>query len=90
LARGRAQRDTALGAIGRTYGKSPAQVALRWLLDQDGVAAIPKATSRAHLAANLAVFDFALSAADRIAIDALHDGYRVVDPAGWAPDWDPE
>ena len=90
LARGRAQRDMALSAIGRTYGKSPAQVALRWLLDQDGVAAIPKASGRAHLAANLAVCDFALSAADRAAIDALRDGYRVVDPAGWAPDWDPE
>jgi len=90
LARGRVQRDAALTAIGRTYGKSPAQVALRWLLDQDGVAAIPKASSRAHLAANLAVFDFTLSATDRAAIDALRDGYRVVDPAGWAPDWDPE
>ncbi|HKW55250.1 MAG TPA: aldo/keto reductase, partial [Stellaceae bacterium] len=58
LARGRVQRDAALTAIGHVYGKSPAQAALRWLLDQDGVAAIPKATSRAHLAANLAVFDF--------------------------------
>ena len=89
LARGRVQRDAALTAIGRKYGKSPTQVALRWLLDQDGVAAIPKAASRAHLAANLAVFDFALGAADRAQIDALRAGYRVVDPAGWAPDWDP-
>ena len=90
LARGRVQRDRVLTAIGRTYNKSPPQVALRWLLDQDGVAAIPKAASRAHLAANLAVFDFALSAADRARIDAQRDGHRVVDPAGWAPDWDPE
>jgi 2,5-diketo-D-gluconate reductase B len=89
LARGRVQRDPVLTAIGRNYDKSPAQVALRWLLDQDAVA-IPKASRRAHLAANLAVFDFALSAGDRAAIDALRDGYRVVDPAGWAPDWDPE
>ena len=90
LARGRVLRDPVLSAIGRNYDKSPAQVALRWLLDQDGVAAIPKAASRTHLAANLAVFDFALSAADRARIDALRDGYRVVDPAGWAPDWDRE
>jgi 2,5-diketo-D-gluconate reductase B len=89
LARGRVQRDPVLTRIGATYGKSPAQVALRWLLDQEGVVAIPKAASRAHLAANLAVFDFALSASDRAQIDALRDGYRVVDPAGWAPDWDP-
>src|SRR5258707_560541 len=80
LARGRVQRDPALAAIARNYGKAPAQVALRWLLDQDGVAAIPKAASRAHLAANLAVFDFTLSGEDRAAIDALHDDYRVVDP----------
>jgi 2,5-diketo-D-gluconate reductase B len=90
LARGRVQRDPVLAAIGRSYDKSPAQVALRWLIDQDGVAAIPKAASRAHLAANLAIFDFALSTVDRAAIDALRDGYRVVDPAGWAPDWDAE
>ena len=90
LARGRAQRDAVLTAIGRSYGKSAAQVALRWLLDQDGVVAIPKASSRAHLAANIAIFDFTLSAADRAQIDRLRDGYRVVDPAGWAPDWDPE
>jgi 2,5-diketo-D-gluconate reductase B len=90
LARGRVQRDPVLTKIGALYGKSATQVALRWLLDQDGVVAIPKASSRAHLAANIAVFDFALSAADRAAIDALRDGYRVVDPAGWAPDWDPE
>lgn len=89
LARGRVQRDPALAAIGRKYGKAPAQVALRWLLDQDGVAAIPKAAGRAHLAANLDIFDFTLSAEDRAAIDALRDAYRVVDPTGWAPDWDP-
>lgn len=90
LARGRVQRDPALAAIARKYGKSPAQVALRWLLDQDGVVAIPKAASRAHLAANIEIFDFTLGAEDRAAIDALRDDYRVVDPAGWAPDWDPE
>src|SRR6266851_4181663 len=89
LARGRVQRDPALAAIARKYGKSAAQVALRWLLDQDVVAAIPKAASRAHLAANLDIFDFTLSADDRAAIDALGGIHRVVDPVGWAPDWDP-
>lgn len=51
--------DTAQG-----YGKSPAQVALRWLLQQENVAAIPKATSREHLEANLDVFDFELTPAE--------------------------
>lgn len=87
LGRGRVDRDPTIAAIGRKYGKSPSQVALRWLLDQDGVAAIPKAASRAHAAANLDIFDFALTTEDRAAIDALRGATRVVDP-GWAPHWD--
>jgi diketogulonate reductase-like aldo/keto reductase len=47
--------------IGKHYDKSPAQVALRWLVQQESVVAIPKASSREHLKANLDVFDFALS-----------------------------
>jgi len=61
LARGGVLDDPALVTIGNRYGKSPAQVALRWLVQQDGVAAIPKATGRDHLEANLAVFDFELT-----------------------------
>ena len=61
LARGGVLSDPAIVQIGNRYDKSPAQVALRWLLQQDGVAAIPKATSRDHLEANLAVFDFELT-----------------------------
>ena len=44
LAQGRWPTIAALKAIGRKHGASPAQVALKWLLDQDGVAAIPKAS----------------------------------------------
>lgn len=61
LARGGVLDDPALVTIGNRYDKSPAQVALRWLVQQEGVAAIPKASSREHLEANLAVFDFELS-----------------------------
>jgi len=61
LARGGVLDDPALVTIGNRYDRSPAQVALRWLVQQDGVAAIPKATSREHLAANMAVFDFELT-----------------------------
>lgn len=53
--------DDRLAAIGTRYGKTASQVALRWLVQQEMVAAIPKATSREHLAANLAVFDFSLT-----------------------------
>jgi 2,5-diketo-D-gluconate reductase B len=88
LARGQVQRDATLVKIGRKYGKSPTQVALRWLLDQPNVAAIPKAASRAHAAANIDIFDFNLAPEDRVVIDALRGNHRVVDP-GWGPDWDP-
>ena len=89
LARGSVARDRTLAAIAHKYGKSPAQVALRWLLDQEGVAAIPKASSRAHLAANLDIFDVTLASEDRAAIDALGGARRLVDPGGWSPRWDP-
>lgn len=88
LARGRVFADQTLAAIARKYAKSPAQVTLRWLLDQENVAAIPKASSRAHAASNLKIFDFTLTAEDRAAIDGLRGGHRIVDP-GWGPHWDP-
>ena len=88
LGRGEVQRNRDLAAIGGKYGKSAAQVALRWLIDQKNVAAIPKAVSGAHAAANIDIFDFALSAEDRAAIDAMRGNRRLVDP-GWGPDWDP-
>ena len=71
VARGRAAGDRALAAIGRKYGKSAAQVSLRWLVEQDGVSVIPKASSRLHLAENMAIFDFALAPEDRAAVAAM-------------------
>jgi diketogulonate reductase-like aldo/keto reductase len=50
-----------LAAIGEPYDKSAVQVALRWLTRRTNVVAIPKATSREHLAANLAALEFELS-----------------------------
>ncbi len=91
LAKGRAARDPTLAAIGGKYGKTASQVALRWLIEQDGVAAIPKASNRAHMIENLAALDFALSSEDQAAIDRLGapEG-RVNDVSGWSPAWDKE
>ncbi len=61
MARGGVLNDTTLKEIGEVYGKTPAQVALRWLIQQEKVAAIPKAASEEHLESNLDVFDFELS-----------------------------
>ena len=89
VARGRVFRDKTLAAIGAKYGKSAGQVALRWLLDQDKVSAIPKAGRREHAAANIDIFDFHLAPADRAAIDKLAGkADRMVEWAGYTPRWD--
>lgn len=63
-----------LRRIGDGYGKSEAQVALRWLIQQDNVAAIPKAATRAHRRENFDVFDFELSDEEMNRIGDLHRG----------------
>jgi len=88
VARGHVFKDKTLSAIGKKYGKSAGQVALRWLIEQENVAAVPKAAQRAHAAANIEIFDFALTAEDRAAIDALAQGDRLVEWGGYSPDWD--
>lgn len=64
LARGAVLDDDVLAEVGGRYDKTPAQVSLRWLVQQDGVLAVPKATGRAHLEANLTIFDFELTDAE--------------------------
>ncbi len=61
LSRGGILNDETLREIGETHGKTAAQVTLRWLIQQEKVAAIPKATSEEHLKANFDVFDFELN-----------------------------
>ncbi len=79
LARGRLDDDATLQAIGAEHGKTPAQVALRWLLQQPRVLAIPKASSPEHQIENLSVFDFELSDDEMAQVDALDRGLRLVD-----------
>ena len=59
--------------IGEEYGKTAAQVALRWLL-QSGVIIIPKTTHKERMEENLNLFDFELSAEDMQAIATLDTG----------------
>ncbi len=87
LAQGRAASDETLMAIGRKHGASAAQVALKWLLDQDGVAAIPKASRVESQQANLDALKVKLDDEDRKAIAALPKDKRFVNP-GSAPAWD--
>ena len=87
LAQGRVASDETLAKIGRKHNASAAQVALKWLLDQDGVAAIPKASRAESQKANLDALKITLDDDDRKEIAALPKDRRCVNP-GFAPEWD--
>jgi 2,5-diketo-D-gluconate reductase B len=87
LAQGRVATDVTLARIGSKHGATAAQVALKWLLDQDGVAAIPKASRAESQQANLDALKVKLDDDDRKAIAALPKDKRCVNP-GFAPAWD--
>ena len=67
--------EPTLGEIARRHGKSPAQVMLRWHLQQ-GRSAIPKSTKPARIAENFDVLDFELTGSELAAIDGLDAGVR--------------
>jgi 2,5-diketo-D-gluconate reductase B len=87
LAQGRFATDETLARIGKKHDATAAQVALKWLLDQDGVAAIPKASRAESQKANLDALKVKLDDDDRKAIAALRKDMRCVNP-GFAPAWD--
>jgi 2,5-diketo-D-gluconate reductase B len=87
LARGSLGRVRELAAVARKHGATPEQVALKWLLDQDMVGAIPKASRPENQQANLDALKLRLDDADRAAIAALPKNERVVN-SGY-PKWDP-
>jgi 2,5-diketo-D-gluconate reductase B len=87
LAQGRIASDPVLAEIGTKHHASAAQVALKWLLDQNGVAAIPKASRRESQQANLDALKLKLDDDDRKKIAALPKDSRCVNP-GFAPAWD--
>lgn len=89
LGRGQLLDDPILGAIAAAKGKSPAQIALRWALQHDGVAPLPRSSNRGRIAENLAVFDFELTGDEMARISALkRPGGKIADPKGRAPVWD--
>ena len=87
LAQGRAANDPTLASIGRKHGATAAQVAIAWLLDQEGVIAIPKAGRPESQKANLEALTISLDDDDRAAIAALPKDQRFVRPP-FAPEWD--
>mgnify|MGYP005856316679 CR=1 FL=1 len=88
LAHGRLLEEPAVRDVAERLGASPAQVALRWLLGQEQVVAIPKASKRAHLEDDLRAWELELDAQARERLDTLSSrGERTLDP-DFAPRWD--
>ncbi|OZC32501.1 aldo/keto reductase [Gordonia polyisoprenivorans] len=68
-------QDPTIGTIADTHGKTPAQVMLRWHLQQ-GRQVIPKSVTPSRIVENFDIFDFDLTADELAAIDALDTGVR--------------
>ncbi|WP_282061732.1 aldo/keto reductase [Roseobacter litoralis] len=90
VARGEVFKHPIFAEIGAGYGKTAAQVVLRWIL-QKGVSINTMSTKPENIAANFDVMDFTLSSVDMTRIERMtHMNYRIVskDIVPWAPDFD--
>lgn len=70
------------------YGRTPAQIVLRWHVQQEGVAAIPRSSNPDHVAANFQIWDFELDDAQMQAISALRSRNHRICDFDFSPDWD--
>ena len=87
LARGKLLDDAVLQEIAKRHRLSVAQVALRWIVQQERVVAIPGVANVAQLRENLKVLEVALAQDEMDAISALARGTRIVNPPH-SPAWD--
>lgn len=75
LGKGTLITDPLFENIGKQYGKTPAQVCLRWLVEKE-ISIIPKASNKKHLEENFQIFDFSLNEKDRKILDNLELQHR--------------
>jgi aldehyde reductase len=80
IEQGRLLRKPALAALARARGATPAQVALAWLIRQDGVIAIPKAGRADHVRENHGALALDLTPAELAALDAAFPPPRAPEP----------
>lgn len=78
LARGKKFNHPLLLKLSLKYGKTPAQIILRWNI-QHGISAIPKSSNKERLQENFNIFDFTINRDDMTALDQLNEGFRIVD-----------
>jgi 2,5-diketo-D-gluconate reductase B len=87
VAKGRIKNDETMKRIGEKHGKTPAQVCLRWLVQQN-VSAIPRTSRIERLSENIDIFNFALDDEDMDEIFALASAKGRLTDFGFAPKWD--
>lgn len=75
LARGAYLDDDVICILATKYGKTPAQIGLRWII-QKGVAVVPKSVHEERIISNSEIFDFVLEDEDMDAIDQLNKNFR--------------
>lgn len=78
LLRGARMDDPKLTDLAAAYGKTPAQILLRWAV-QHGVSTIPKSSNPARIRENFNIFDFEIRSADMDKLDSFHENLRVVE-----------
>jgi diketogulonate reductase-like aldo/keto reductase len=82
LEQGRILGKRPLKDLAKKRGVTPAQIALAWVLQRDGVVTIPKAASAQHLRENRAALDIALTAEDLAELDQAFPPPRKKEPLG--------
>jgi diketogulonate reductase-like aldo/keto reductase len=87
VAKGKVKAVEALAKIGARYGKSAAQVSLRWLMQQN-VVAIPRTSKVERLSENIAIFDFSLSDQEMDEIYRMGSREGRMTDFSFAPKWD--
>ncbi len=80
--------EPAVTAAAERHGRTPAQIVLRWQVQQEGVVAIPRSSNAERIAQNLRVFDFVLEAGEMAALDALKARQHRICDFDFSPEWD--
>jgi methylglyoxal/glyoxal reductase len=78
LVRGERFNDPKLVVIAEKYGKTPAQIILRWAMQQ-GISTIPKSSNQKRLRENFDVFDFNMSDVDIELLNGFNENLRIVE-----------
>ena len=89
LARGAVLKDPVIRNVAKSHGKTAAQVALKWLVQQPDMVVVPRALEYSEIKENIDIFDFELSENEMNQISGLRDrNHRIVNPIVRRPVWD--